>query len=335
MINIGGKVSEGQNLPGDMTAYDRATWRQLQEHWLKKSKRREILPPKARNTLESAGRRSRGMISQTGEKLGEYTPEGVKRAGEYLVEEALVPTIKAAAQLLELAEEWAAELMDPETVLQHHRDRGHTVSGLADLRAIDLAELDRFSRRMALRWRSSGALEGAAMGALAFIPVVGIGLSVTADIVVMQLLASAIATRTMYSYGYDAQHPDERQMVERIVRRAYRGHVPRAKVVRNASRAYQASKNRVNWSQKIRNDHKLMAAVERLMKQLGDGKVPIQDVSKKMPAIGVITSAGANGYLLGDIAKQGIRYGQTRHLSEKYNLSLPPNLLSNSDEEED
>ena len=171
------------------------------------------------------------------------------------------------------------------------------------------------------------------MGTLAFVPVVGTGVSITADVVVMQLLAKAIATRTMHSYGYDAQHPDERQMVERIVRRAYRAQAPKAKAVRDASRAFNASNGRVNWSQKLRDDHRLMAAVERLMKQLGDGKVSVKDVSKKMPVVGIVTSAGANAYLLGDIAKQGIRYGQTRHLAEKYSLPLPSNLLPASDDD--
>lgn len=327
-------MSRNQDLPEGISAYDRAAWRHLEDHWQRKSRRREVLPPKARGVLDTTGRWSREVISQTGEKLGEYTPAGVKRAGEFVLDEALVPTIKAAGHLLEVAEEWAAELMDPATVLHYHRSYGHAVDKLTDLHHIDLEELDRFSRRMSLRWRSSGALEGAAMGALAFIPVVGTGVSVTVDVVVMQLLGVAIASRAMYSYGYDAKHPDERQMVERIVRRAYRAHAPKARAVHDASRAYKASKHRIHWSQKLRDDHRLMAAVERLMKQVSDGRVSVQDVSKKMPAIGVITSAGFNAYLLGDIAKQGVRYGQTRHLSEKYGLPLPPNLLPNSDDDE-
>ena len=322
-------------LPEDMSAYDRAAWRHLEEHWQKKSKRREILPPKARSVIDTAGRRSRDVISQTGQKLGEHTPDSVKRAGEFVLDEALVPAIKAAANLLELAEEWAAELMDPQTVLEYHRKNGRTVHELTELRALDLEHLDRSTRQMALRWRGSGALEGAAMGLLAFVPGPGTAVSLTADILVMQVLGSAIATRTMYSYGYDAQHPDERQMVERIVRRAYRAQAPKAKTLHDASRAFRASKDRINWSTKLREDHRLIAAVEKLMKQVGDGRVSVKDVSKKMPYIGVVTSAGSNAYLLGDIAKQGIRYGRTRHLSEKYGLALPTNLVPDSGDGEE
>ena len=45
-----------------------------------------------------------------------------------------------------------------------------------------------------------------------------------------------------------------------------------------------------------------------------------------LPYLGVVTSAGSNAYLLGDVAKQGIFYGRTRHLAEKYDLPLPVNL---------
>lgn len=327
-------MSSPNGLPGNMSEYDRAAWCHLEGHWQKKAKRREILPPKARTALDTAGRRSREVISHAGHELGEHTPESMKRAGEFVLGEALVPVIKAAANLLELAEEWAAELMDPETVFEYHRRHGRGVRELTDLRAVDLEHLDRSTRQLALRWRGSGALEGPAMGLLAFIPGPGTAASLTADFVAMQVLGSAIATRTMYSYGYDAQHPDERHMVERVVRRAYRAQVPKAKAVHDASRAFKASKDRVNWSQKLRDDHRLMAAAEKLMKRVGDGKVSVKDVSKKMPYIGVVTSAGSNAYLLGDIAKQGILYGRTRHLSEKYNIPLPANFVPTADDDE-
>ena len=34
---------------------------------------------------------------------------------------------------------------------------------------------------------------------------------------------------------------------------------------------FDATKGRVNWSQKLRDDHRLMAAVEKLLKRAGDG----------------------------------------------------------------
>ena len=318
----------GENdVPRTMSEYDQASWRHLEAHWHKKAKRRELLSPKAHVALGNAALRSRDVISTAATKLSEHTPEPVKRAGGFVVDQALVPTVKAAEHLLHLAEGWAAELVDPETVLKHHRKHGRAVETIPDLRGLDLEDLDRFSRRMALRWSSTGAVEGAGLGTLAFVPVVGTGFAITADVLVMQMLSVGIASQAMYSYGYDARHPDEQQMVERMVRRAYAVQASKVGVVRDATRARTATIARERWSQKVREDHKIMAAVERLMNRAGDGKVGIKDVSKKMPYIGVVTSAGANAYVLGDIAKQAVLYGRTRHLSEKYDLPLPASLL--------
>lgn len=321
-------------LPGGMTVYERAEWHHLQQHWGKKARHKELLPPAARRALETTGHRSRAVISQAGEKIGDYTPEPVKRASGHVVDAALVPTVKAAIHLLELAEEWAAEAMNPDSVLAHHRSNGHAVHHLDDLRGLDLEHLDRFTRRMALRWRSVGALEGGAMGALSCVPVAGTAASITADLVVTQMLSTAVACQSMYSYGYDAQHAEQRLMVDKIVRRAYRAHAPKAKVLRDSSKAFQASRNRVRWSAKLREDHKLIAAVERLMQQFGDGKVGVRDVSKKLPYIAVVTNAGANAYVLGDIAKQGVLYSRTRLLADKYDLPLPPNLMQLADSDD-
>lgn len=328
-------MSKFSDMPSAMSSYEREAWKRLDRHWEKKAKHRELIPPKARAALDSAGDKAREVASKAGHQVGKYAPEPVKRAGEFVVDEALAPTIKAAAELLELAEDWAAELMDPEEVLKYHRARGHAVSELEDLRALDLEPLDVFTRRMALKGRSIGGLEGAATGVLAFVPVVGTFAGLSADVLLMQMLSTAVASRAMYSYGFNAHHPEEHLMVQKIVRRSYRAQAPKVKAVSDASKAYKASKARVNWSKKIRDDHRLMAAVEKLMKQFTDGSVSIQDVSKKMPAIGIATSAGSNAYILGDVAKHGIMYAQTRLLAEKYDLVLPPNLIHFVDDDDD
>lgn len=92
---------------------------------------------------------------------------------------------------IELVNDWAAELTDPEKVLEFHRGQGRDVMSLADLRHLDLSEVDEAVRRLVLKWRSFGAAEGAALGALAMVPVMGGAIAITADIAVMQILATA------------------------------------------------------------------------------------------------------------------------------------------------
>lgn len=91
--------------------------------------------------------------------------------------------------------------------------------------------------------------------------------------------------------------------------------------------AFNAGKHRVRWSAKLRNDHKLMAAVEKLMKQFANGRaVPVAKVAKAMPLVAVFAGAGTNAYVLGDVVHQARLYAQTLHLADKYGLPLPESL---------
>ncbi|MFI5708994.1 EcsC family protein [Kribbella sp. NPDC051620] len=222
--------------------------------------------------------------------------------------------------------------MDPEKVLEHHRAKGREVSSLADLRALDLKELDEVTRRMALQWRTAGAAEGSAMGVLALVPFAGGVTAIGLDVVVMQVLSTAIATRVAYAYGFDAMDPDQRHLIDRMVLRAYKEQALKAGAVREASSAFNAGLGRKNWSKKLREDHRLMAAVEKLLKQFANGqRVPVEKVTKFMPVVAVVAGAGTNAYVLGDVAKQATLYAQTSLLSQKYGLTMPPNLQHPAD----
>jgi EcsC family protein len=201
------------------------------------------------------------------------------------------------------------------------------VSALADLRGLDLKHLDDLTRRMALRWRSIGAAEGGALGVLALVPFAGGAAAITLDVVVMQVLSTAIATRVACAYGIDAMSPDQRHLIDRMVLRADKEQGIKAATVREASSAFNTGLGRKRWSQKLRDDQRLMAAVEKLMAQFTRGQhVPVEKVTKFMPVVAVLAGAGTNAYVLGDVAKQATLYAQTSFLSDKYDLPMPPNL---------
>jgi hypothetical protein len=320
-------VSQTGGLPQEMSDYERKRWSELQEHWAKKSQPRSLLPPKARTAMDAAGRSAREVATKAGRKITEVTPQRIKDTTELAFDSALAPAAKGAVHLLELVTDWTAELMDPEKVLAHHRARGHDVCALADLRALDLKHLDDLTRRMALRWRSVGAAEGGALGVLALVPFAGGAAAITLDVVVMQVLSTAIATRVAYAYGFDAMSPDQRHLIDRMVLRAYKEQGPKAAAVREASSAFNAGLGRQKWSQKLRDDQRLMAAVEKLMKVFARGQhVPVEKVTKFMPVVAVLAGAGTNAYVLGDVAKQATLFAQTSFLSEKYDLPMPQNL---------
>jgi len=311
-----------------MSPYERKRWRGLEEHWQKKAERKGLLPPKVRAAVDGAGETTQAAMRAVGRTVLELTPDAVRDVGGVAIESVLEPTIKSVVALVDLATDWVVELNDPKKVLEFHQERGRAIQSLSDLATLDLAELDEFSHRFALRWRSFGAIEGASMGALAFVPVVGIAVSVAADAMVVHLLSTGIATRSAYTYGLDAQHDEQRHHLDRMIKNSYAEQAAKAGAVLKTSRAYDAGKGRVRWSEKLREDHRVLGALERLMKAAsGKDTVPVGKVVSKLPAIGVITSAGMNSHILASVAKNAKAYAQTVFLAEKYGLDLPPPLL--------
>jgi EcsC protein family len=320
-----------------MSRYERARWDELQSHWGKKGTRRRLLPPRARAALETTAQTTKDTASKASRAIVDAAPDKVKDIAGSAVDAALVPTVRGVVHLLELLTDWVVELTDPEAVIRHHRGKGRDVFSLADLKALDLELLEEFTRGMVLRWRTLGAGQGASFGALAMIPVpvVGSVAAITLDMVAMQALSSAIATRVCYAYGFDAADPAMRHMIDRMVVRAYRKQAPKAETVKSASAAFNAAQGRVNWSPKLRDDHRLLAAAEKLMKQLGDGsRVPVKNARMGMPVVAIFAGAGTNAHVLGDIAKQACHYGATMLLAEKHGLELPPNLRQDLDNDE-
>jgi hypothetical protein len=230
-------------------------------------------------------------------------------------------------RLLKLVTDWSVELTDADRVVSHHRERGRDVASLEDLRQLDLRELDEVTRRLALRWRTLGAVEGGALGALAFVPVAGGLAAITLDVLVIHVLSTAIATRAVHAYGFDPSAPEAERMIEQMVNRAYKEQVPKVTTQRGAANAFTAAAGRVKWSQRLREDHRILAAVEKLMKQAsGGGHVPVTRAAKALPVVSVVIGAGTNAYLLGAVAKHSVCHSQTVLLSQRYDLPLPPSL---------
>ena len=315
-----------------ISPYEERRWRELNEHWTKKAKRRELIPAKARAALDAAGGRTKELAVRAGAAVAEATPESLKEFGVKAADVALVPAVEGILRMLDLVNDWVVDLTDPQKVIEFHRRKGREVASLADLRELDLADLDEVVSRLVLQWRSFGAAEGAALGALAMVPFAGGAAAIAADLLVMQVLMNAIVTRVCYAYGFDAKDPALQHVVRRMISRSFGEEAPKAAAVRSANLAAAAAKGRKNWSAKLRNDHRILAALEKLMKQWnGVSHVSVGKAAKALPVISVVVSTGTNAYVIGDVAKQARFYAQTLFLAEKYDLPLPANLAKFTD----
>ncbi len=317
-----------------MSPYERRRWAELEDHWARMGEGRQLVPAQVRRAITSAGERVADAGGRAAKHLAASAPEPVRNAANSALDAALLPTANAVVHLLDLVTDWSVELTDPERVLAHHRDRGRDVADVEDLRSFDLETLDEVTHKLPLRWRSIGAAEGAATGALAFIPIAGPVASITLDVLVMHVLSTSIATRAVHAYGHDPSSSATEHMIDRMVHRAYREQTAKIASQRQAGAAFHVAAGRQNWSAKLRQDHRLLAAVEKLMKQAGTGgHVPVQRAARALPAIGVLIGAGTNSFVLADVANQAIRYSQTVLLSDKYGLGLPARLRHEVDDD--
>lgn len=310
-----------------MSPYEAQAWADLGEFWQRKADRRS-LPPRVEKAKDTATAKVKDVASATGGFLVDVTPQPLKDAGEIVLDRALEPTLQAVLGLLEWVTETVQRFSDPKGVYEYHLGQGRAVTTLDHLRTLELQHLDEFTRWFVWRCRTTGVVEGAALGLVTFVPVAGSVAAIGLDLVIMHALSTAIATRAAHAYGLDPTSDAGRAHLDRMLRKAWTAQAPKASVIKGAKEAFVDGATRVNWSEKFRNDHRIAAAVESLMKQIGKGQhVPIDKVVAKMPAIGVITSAGMNGTVLASLAKTSVRYSQTIHLAEKHNLALPPNLV--------
>ncbi len=315
-----------------MSAYDRQVWESLNEHWVRRDNRRG-LPNWAGTALERTGAAAHGAAMRATGVVPEAIMKPVRRAGDAVVNTAMRPALEGAAALLDLVNDWAQELNDPKNVEKLARKRGLELNSFSELRKQELKFCDRLLSFHTLTWRTVGALEGGAMGVLAMVPVAGIPIALTADILVIQVMSVSIASRIAYSYGYDAKDPEEQVFIQRLVRRSFMAQAAKAEPLRDTARAWNAVKGRQNWSAKLRDDHRLLVGIEKLMKQLGPAgsTVPLKNVAKVVPYVGVLIGAGVNSMTLGRVAADAQRFCQTRYLCEKYGLPLPAALAVDGD----
>ncbi len=324
-----------------MSDYDRKQWERLSAYWDKRANRRGIP-----NWMHETGTVLAHTAKDASHAVAERVPDGLREAAAKatdavtdaagpLLDRAVEPAMRELVHLLELLDDWAMELNDPQAVVRIAKRKGLDITTFEDLRAQDLKTCDRLLTRNTLAWRTAGAVEGGISGTLAtVVPVIGTAAAIFIDAVVLQVMSVSVASRIAYSYGYDAKDPDEREFIERLLRRALTNQAGKAGPVIEAGRASDLLRGRQHWSQKLRENSKLVEALERLINKwiMPQGKrIAVASMDKVVWGFAIVMSAGVNSHVLGATAKSAQRMSQTRFLCTRYGLPMPAPLASLED----
>ena len=193
---------------------------------------------------EKSADAARAVAEKTAE-IGRRSPGLVKAAGS-IKDAAMRVKDSVPADVRKRSANWAGEFVEsagksvarvsrigltPDGIVAKHGKRGHAVETLADIRQLDLEQVDRVRRRnLDLMYAGLGATSGAGAGLLITGGQVGVGsgvasgpggavvvVSMAADVAAVIGLASRAVGVVALSYGYDPERPEEKIFVNSVI----------------------------------------------------------------------------------------------------------------------
>ena len=193
---------------------------------------------------EKSADAARAVAEKTAE-IGRRSPGLVKAAGS-IKDAAMRVKDSVPADVRKRSANWAGEFVEsagksvarvsriglaPAGIVAKHGKRGHAVETLADIRQLDLEQVDRVRRRnLDLMYAGLGATSGAGAGLLITGGQVGVGsgvasgpggavvvVSMAADVAAVIGLASRAVGVVALSYGYDPERPEEKIFVNSVI----------------------------------------------------------------------------------------------------------------------
>lgn len=235
----------------------------------------------------------------------------------------------------------ATSFLSPKRVVKAHVRAGHSVSVLADLRALDLKLIDAIKpRSLDVAYSAAAALSGGMAGALitgsqVVVPLSGgvaaaPSVSMTAaafvgDAAAVMGLASAVVGHHALHYGYDPARPEEKIFVLSVVNWGTAFTTgSKATAFADVSRLTQALVRGAPWIQL--NNH-LVAKVAQSFGKLFGQRLVRQSLGKAVPVAGVAAGSSLNWLTLEKIADAADLAYRRRFLLEKYPQLAEPEAL--------
>jgi hypothetical protein len=310
-------TARAQALP-EFSDYDRKAWEQIQK-WREPSAGRQLVPARVKRVAASGAHKA-GSAAQAvpGSTAAASAVEG------------------AVTGLLGTVDRIAVASVHRSAILSRFQKAGHPVQELADIRKLNLRDIDKAKPRVDLRYILASAGEGAAAGAgmtggtalaaggtvfgmgAGAAPGIGVLVGVTAaDAVAVLAASSRVSAEIAAYYGYDVELPHERLRAAGVLGVGLASQAGKAAAYQELNKLVQALARRKTWEALNKN---VMTGVIRSV----FGRFGVQMTQKKLgqavPVVGILVGAGLNAKTISSVADAAEMIYRERFLREQYGL---------------
>ncbi len=312
-------VTNGKHtLPAEMSTYDRKAWQEIRR-WREPSSGRHLVPSSVKR-LAASGRRQLGA--------------GVNAVPGSA---AVLGAVEGAVSgLLGSVDRVAVATVHRKAILARFNKHGHQVGELADIRSLDLRDIDKVKPRVDLRYTlasmGEGALAGAAMsggyvvaagGAVAgagagAAPGVGILVATTAaDAVAVLAASSRVSAEIAAYYGYDVEVPHERVYAAGVLNVGLASQAGKVAAYQELNKLVQALARRKTWE--VLNKNVMASVIKSVYGRFGV-TLTQKKLGQAVPLVGIVVGAGLNAATISGVAEAAENIYRERFLREKYGI---------------
>jgi hypothetical protein len=307
-----------------MNDYDLEAWAEL-ERW-----RTARLTAKERHLLPKGARKLATGVREVATEQFEKVP-GSERFAELFT--------KALEGALALVSKAADVSLRRQAILDAYGRAGFPVTELAEIRKLELAEIDRVMPRLGLRYTVFTTAEGAVAGLAASgggilagggaIFGAGAGAAPGAGTIVGALAMDAATvlgamTRAVSHiaayYGYDTELPAEQVFAMGILSFSLTGQAGKSAAYVELNKVIHDLVRRANWA--TLNQHGVTKVVRMVYERLGL-TLTKRKLGQAIPAVGVVVGAGLNARMLDRLTTDADRLYRERFLRDKYGIPAP------------
>ncbi len=318
-----------------LTDFDRRQWDEVMAWHEKRTTRRQL--PKR---VQGAVGRGKDVVVRTKDLAA-------KAPGANAVASAFAASSQS---LLQLVGKVAEASVRREAVLKTYTKHGFELSGLEEVRGLDLREVLLVKPRLDLGYTLAATAEGAAAGAaltggtaLAAVGLApggagsapGVGTIVgvmAADTAAMMAACQRAIAHTAAYYGYDTSLPGESVIAAEVMGFALAGtSTAKNGVYQQLNKVMQDLAHRATWREL--NERAAVQVVQKVYQVLGV-RLTQKKLAQAIPVIGVAVGAGMNARMLSAVADASDHFYRERFLRDKYGIPLPHVALVEGSEED-